>query len=405
MSDTKRCPYCGGEIKAVAKKCKYCGKWLTESPRPVEQPVVDIPEQQANTRKETPAVNYTETAHAQENGNSNKWLKPTIICTAAVVMGLILFFATKSHNDSSQITGAPETENTHKVVSLETWEDSVAYAIGLNYALEVKSGYRVPISQYAKKQYLEYFGSENPPYSFEQLCNIGYENGKISPQEYYSGYAQTLLNLLNCESSILKSEDKLSTETDAAAKERITEGIYDQYRRMEFILRNHPEVSFTSNRIINFTEKRNEALIHNAQANSKPDETASPTPKIDLGNWSKEGNSLISSKFKSEYEPVTVQIILEKGKVVFRFNTNIEKEYEMKLLKNGGSEITLSGKLSGKDFIMTNSRDIDNVKTYLRHGSCSIQYMFLEPGASHWGWYDFTIGDKLSNVEQAYQTL
>lgn len=28
MSDTKKCPYCGEEIKIVATKCKHCGEWL-----------------------------------------------------------------------------------------------------------------------------------------------------------------------------------------------------------------------------------------------------------------------------------------------------------------------------------------------------------------------------------------
>ena len=30
MEETKKCPYCGKEILAVAKKCKHCGEWLDE---------------------------------------------------------------------------------------------------------------------------------------------------------------------------------------------------------------------------------------------------------------------------------------------------------------------------------------------------------------------------------------
>ncbi|MDE6339832.1 MAG: hypothetical protein K2K97_08620 [Muribaculaceae bacterium] len=33
--ETKNCPYCGGEIKSIAKKCKHCGKWLDNHNQPV----------------------------------------------------------------------------------------------------------------------------------------------------------------------------------------------------------------------------------------------------------------------------------------------------------------------------------------------------------------------------------
>ena len=40
MDDMKKCPQCGEMVKAIAKKCRYCGHWFEEedpSAQPVEE--------------------------------------------------------------------------------------------------------------------------------------------------------------------------------------------------------------------------------------------------------------------------------------------------------------------------------------------------------------------------------
>lgn len=108
--ETKKCPYCGGEIMLVAKKCKHCGKWLEEQEN-IQNPVNDVHE----------TVETMGTEDSEDEDSSGKkliWI-PLAIAAALIIISIML----------SRDKEEPATEHIEYTPS-ETWEEVSASSTG-----------------------------------------------------------------------------------------------------------------------------------------------------------------------------------------------------------------------------------------------------------------------------------
>lgn len=105
--EKKRCPFCGEEIMAVAKKCKHCGSWLDESSKP------------SNTKQE---INNVRMASPKaKNGVKTSYVILAIVAVL-VIAGGIYWSSASSPNNERPINSAESSISDPYDASNDTYD-------------------------------------------------------------------------------------------------------------------------------------------------------------------------------------------------------------------------------------------------------------------------------------------
>lgn len=105
MEETKRCPYCGEEILAIAKKCKHCGEWLDNNSRDTIpnsisniESVNPIPQTEVQSDKKDSSLKSLG-SNTTTSSNKKKWIIPLSIVVILIVVVLIILGRTSSQKE------------------------------------------------------------------------------------------------------------------------------------------------------------------------------------------------------------------------------------------------------------------------------------------------------------------
>ena len=129
MNETTKCPYCGGEILAVAKKCKHCKQWLTNDD-------VDVTDSKGKESQGTNVEPSQDDSNSVQSDKSNSVSAPDpstnvnttkrVLVTLGIIAVVLVILFLSGILDDKEADSNPTSQNVSEQVDLEKIEATKA---------------------------------------------------------------------------------------------------------------------------------------------------------------------------------------------------------------------------------------------------------------------------------------